>query len=190
MRKGHVAVLLFLLVSSQSFSQKSELNIFYSAIYGSNLGSFNLQGDDIQSSGFGYQTGMNYNFQPKNTRIKFGIAAGYKNLTTSGNVGEFDFNSTTSKLIAGLQVTYQLSDKLELGILGMAENNKDFENFNRYNIDLFRYNIGVISAYHILQWLKVTLEGTTCLYPRQNIYIISNPAEQFSLGLRIDLFSL
>lgn len=189
-KKIAASVALIWIASIPVLSQHSELNMFYNGIYGFNISEYDLLGDDIQSSGVGYQTGMNYTFLPKNTRVRYGIAVGYKQFRTQGNVGVTNYSSNTSKATLSLQATYLLSDRLELGLLGSTENNLDFERFFRYSTDLFRYNVGILTTYQVLKGLKVTFSTSSCIYPKRNIYVVSNPAQQISLGLSFNVLSL
>lgn len=130
---------------------------------------------------YGYRADVFYNYPISSFDIRLG--AGFKQLFFSGVYDYKDFSGNTSKGTIFLMGLYSWNANWKSGLGISMENNRDLSDFRSQTIDLWRYNAQVEINYLLQPGLFLTLNYSKTLSPYVDFYLLSNPADQLSLGV-------
>lgn len=169
-------------LSAFAVQAQSGLKVHAGPLYAHNYQNLSLGEDEIESSGFGYFTGLDFVLQPEKWKFQPGIGVGYKKVYTNGTVAQYDISGESSKITGLLFCHYLISENWGVGIVGMVENNTDFGTFRLKASDQWRFNAGLELLYETDMDLGAFLRYTRSIYPNENIYLIINPSDQIFLG--------
>lgn len=133
----------------------------------------------------GYRANIFYNYPI--SKVDLRIGGGFKQLYFSGTADNTDFTGVASKgslFVGGL---YRWNKKWKTGLLFRIENNRDLDDFRSQTSDLYRYNAEFEINYAIRKDLFLVFNYSKALGPYSIIYMLSNPSDQFNLGLAYNL---
>lgn len=130
---------------------------------------------------YGYRADVFYNYPLSSFDIRLG--AGFKQLFFSGTYDLQNFSGNTTKAGIFLKGFYTWGDNWKGGLGISMENNRDLKNFRSQTTDLWRYNAELEINYLLQPGLFLTLNYSKALSPYVDFYLLSNPADQLSLGV-------
>lgn len=105
-----------------------------------------------------------------------------------GETEDFSFSGDVLKILFLGGAQFKLNQKHGMSLGLFTENNSEFDDFKILNSDLLRYAWHLGYQYQLTQSIGLTAGITSALYPLNEVYLIENPSNFFSLGINYKLF--
>lgn len=136
----------------------------------------------------GYSFDALYTYGFKDSRYSLRGGLGLKQISLAGTSGNTAFTSRSSRVVITAGARYRLASKWRIGLGLTAENNLDFEHFRTATADLFRYSVHLETLYRFHKRFSAVLRYNKAFYPLVDVYLISNPTDQVSVGVNFEIW--
>lgn len=180
-----------MMVSALFISSKSQSTIGFEGGY-----VFGFQGKHIQImdetvsdyKANGVYLLANYKKTIRNSEWSFNSGIGTKLFSIRGITDSASrIYGMTLRVNLFIGANYPVNEKLNFGLNIITENNRDFEDLLDAKSDMWRYSLGIESSYIVTKNISFIVRFSKILYPNIDLYLLLNPANQFSVGFNFKI---